>query len=473
LVIASFFFYGCLDIKFLLLLFGSIIFNFVTGRHIAQHTQYKAKISLAIGIVCNIGLLGYFKYTNFAISTLNSIGGFNLKYFDIALPLGISFYTFQQIAFLVDTYRKQTKEYNLLNYVLFVSFFPKLLLGPIVLHKEFFPQINNIRRKILDYKNILGGTGLFIMGLFKKIILADTFLNWANYGFDNSQHLELVSAWITSLSYTFQLYFDFSGYTDMALGIAWMFNIRLPINFNKPYLSLNIQDFWRRWHITLSRFIKNYIYIPLGGNRKSGFATYRNLILAFLIGGVWHGAGWTFVFWGFLHGIAMALHRYWQRFNIKMPNFLAWFLTFNFVNICWVFFRANNFENALNVLNGMIGLNGIVLPLVLKNKLASLSYYGIKFGPLNITDLTLQIKMNCFMFYCVLYLFIINFHKTRKLTPIYFDKCKCFLIREMREFLWCNQKWWILPILFIMILIGGLIFSVGGKEISSFVYTQF
>ncbi len=471
--LASLFFYGFLNIRFLPLLLFSIIINFVVGWYIAQNRRDKIKIFFAAGIIFNVAFLGFFKYTNFLITTFNNIGGLNLNHVDIALPLGISFFTFQQIAFLVDTYRKQTKEYNLLNYILFISFFPQLLLGPIVLHKEFIPQINSIKTKILDYKNILAGVSLFILGLFKKIMIADTFSTWANYGFKNSQHLEFLSAWITSLSYTFQLYFDFSGYTDMALGVALMFNIRLPDNFNRPYLSLNIQEFWRRWHITLSRFIKNYIYIPLGGNRKDSFNTSRNLIVVFLIGGIWHGAGWTFVFWGLLHGIAIVVHRSWKRLNITMPNLLAWFLTFNFVNICWVFFRAKNFENALNVLSGMIGLKGIVIPKLLEGKLAFLSHYGIQFGPLNITDINLQIKIDWFIFYCVLYLMITNFNKLKKIAPILSDRCEYFFMKELRGFFWCYQQWWLLPILFIMILIGGLIFITGGKEISSFIYTQF
>ena len=473
LCISSLCFYGLLNVKFLLLLFLSILFNFVIGWFIAQNGHDKSKVFITIGIIFNVAFLGFFKYTNFIITTINSVGDYNLHFVDIALPLGISFYTFQQIAFLVDTHRNQTKEYNLLNYILFISFFPKLLLGPIVLHNEFIPQFNNIRAKILNYKHILRGLSLFILGLFKKIIIADMFLNWANYGFDNSHHLEIISAWITSLSYTFQLYFDFSGYTDMALGVALMFNIKLPDNFNKPYLSLNIQEFWRRWHITLSRFILNYIYIPLGGNRKGSFNTYRNLVVVFLIGGIWHGAGWTFVFWGFLHGIAMAAHRSWKKLNIIMPKFLAWFLTFNFINICWIFFRARNFESALNVLSGMIGVNGIILPDSLEGKLAFLSQYGIQFGHLNITDLNLQIKFEYFLFFCGLYLVITNHYYINKIYPGFFNRCEYFFKNELRGFFWCYQQWWLVPMFFVMILVGGLIFKAGGQGISSFVYTQF
>jgi D-alanyl-lipoteichoic acid acyltransferase DltB (MBOAT superfamily) len=210
---------------------------------------------------------------------------------------------------------------------------------------------------VINYRNIAVGLFIFSIGLFKKVIIADTFAVWANAGFDTAITLNLFEAWATSLSYTFQLYFDFSGYTDMAIGISLMFNIKLPINFNSPYKALNIQDFWRRWHMTLSRFLRDYIYIPLGGNKKGSFRTYSNLLATFVIGGFWHGAGWTFLFWGFLHGMALIIHRLWSNLGFKMWTWLAWFITFNFVNIAWVFFRAKEWEDAVRVLGGMAGLS--------------------------------------------------------------------------------------------------------------------
>ncbi|MFY9070907.1 MBOAT family protein, partial [Aliarcobacter butzleri] len=213
-----------------------------------------------------------------------------------------------------------------------------------------------------NYRNIALGLFIFSIGLFKKVVIADTFAVWANAGFDTATTLNLIEAWATSLSYTFQLYFDFSGYTDMAIGISLMFNIKLPINFNSPYKALSIQDFWRRWHMTLSRFLRDYLYIPLGGNRKGNIRTYVNLITTFLLGGLWHGAGWTFIIWGLLHGIALAIHRFWQSLGFRMNKILAWFITFNFINITWIFFRAKDFESAMKVLGSMFSFDNVVLP---------------------------------------------------------------------------------------------------------------
>ena len=262
----------------------------------------------------------------------------------------------------------------------FISNFPQLIAGPIVHHKEMMPQFEDTKTKYINYKNIALGISIFALGLFKKVAIADTLSVYAVNGFDLAEELKFIEAWVTALAYTFQLYFDFSGYTDMAIGAALLFNIKLPINFNSPYKALNIQDFWRRWHITLSRFLRDYIYIPLGGSKKGDFITYRNLFLTFLIGGIWHGAGWTFVVWGMLHGIGTIIHRIWQKIGFKLNKFIAWFITFNFVNITWVFFRAHSFEDALKVLKGMFGLNGIVLPFSLSEKLNFLSGYGIEFN---------------------------------------------------------------------------------------------
>ena len=273
-----------------------------------------------------------------------------------------------------------TRQYDFLNYCLFVTFFPQLIAGPIVHHKEMMPQFANARNKIINYKNIALGLFIFSIGLFKKVVIADTFAVWVTNGFDKANVLNLFEAWATSLSYTFQLYFDFSGYCDMAIGAALLFNIKLPINFNSPYKALNIQDFWRRWHITLSRFLRDYIYIPLGGNRRGKFQTYINLMATFIIGGIWHGAGWTFVFWGFLHGVALVIQRIWSELGFRLNKFVAWFMTFNFINIAWIFFRAKEWGDALKVLKGMFGLSEIVLPNFLAAKLEFLSKYGVGFN---------------------------------------------------------------------------------------------
>lgn len=383
LVVSSLFFYGWWNPVYLPLILVSMVFNYVIGTSLTkdeEHKKVSKKQLLTVGIVGNIGLLGYFKYSDFFIENFNLAFGSGIPLLHLALPLAISFFTFQQIAYLVDSYKQETKEYDFLNYAVFVTFFPQLIAGPIVHHKEMMPQFANVRNKVKNYRNIALGLFIFSMGLFKKVVIADTFATWATAGFDTATTLHLYEAWATSLSYTFQLYFDFSGYTDMAIGAALLFNIRLPINFNSPYKATDIQDFWRRWHITLSRFLKDYVYIPLGGNRKGNFRTYNNLMATFIIGGIWHGAGWTFVFWGFLHGLALVIHRAWSSLGFKLWTWLAWLITFNFVNIAWVFFRAKEWDDAIKVLSGMIGLGGITLPNVLSNKLAFLSQYGIEFG---------------------------------------------------------------------------------------------
>jgi D-alanyl-lipoteichoic acid acyltransferase DltB (MBOAT superfamily) len=300
---------------------------------------------------------------------------------NIILPLGISFFTFTQIAFLVDAYKGKVQEYDLLNYMLFVTYFPHLLAGPILHHSEMMPQFISRWNRAVRWRNIAIGLFLFSIGLFKKVIIADTFSGWAHSGFDMADTLNFFEAWATSLSYTIQLYFDFSGYTDMAIGASLMFNIRLPINFNSPYKAKDIQDFWRRWHMTLSRFLRDYIYIPLGGNKVGKYRNYGNLFAVFLIGGLWHGASWMFVIWGALHGGAIIIHRIWKDLGFRMWGWLGWFITFNFVNIAWVFFRAEDFENASLVLRGMAGVgDGIVLPNELFSKLSFLKKYGIEFG---------------------------------------------------------------------------------------------
>ncbi|ABL01924.1 membrane bound O-acyl transferase, MBOAT family protein [Candidatus Ruthia magnifica str. Cm (Calyptogena magnifica)] len=385
LVCSSLFFYSWWNVAYLPIILSSMVFNYVIGRSLNKTCKNKSKgfskkSILIFGIVFNLSLLGYFKYTDFLIENFNLAFGSNAELLQLALPLAISFFTSQQIAYLVDSYRQETKEYDFLNYVLFVTFFPQLIAGPIVHHKEMMPQFANTRNKVKNYRNIAMGLFIFSIGLFKKVVIADTFAVWATQGFDVATTLNLFEAWATSLSYTFQLYFDFSGYTDMAIGLALLFNIRLPVNFNSPYKATDIQDFWRRWHMTLSRFMRDYVYIPLGGNKKGKFRTYNNLMATFVIGGLWHGAGWTFIFWGFLHGLALMVQRFWSKLGFKLWIWLAWLITFNFVNIAWVFFRAREWDDAVKVLGSMFSLDNIVIKETFSNKLNFLSEYNIQFG---------------------------------------------------------------------------------------------
>lgn len=309
------------------------------------------------------------------------------------------------------------------------------------------PQFANKWNMIKNYKNIALGLFIFSIGLFKKVIIADTFSIWANAGFDTAETLNFLEAWATSLSYSFQLYFDFSGYTDMAIGVSLIFNIKLPINFNSPYKALNIQDFWRRWHITLSRFLRDYIYIPLGGNRKSSFRTYANLLATFVIGGLWHGAGWTFMFWGFLHGIALIIHRIWSIFGIKMWTWLSWFITFNFINIAWVFFRAKEWDDAIKVLNGMMGFSGVVISNNFFKIFPFLLNYDVDFGIVteHINGGNKSLFWILFGIFFILFFnnsmekvksFSIN-NKTLFLTIIYF-LISIFSLNHVSEFLYFN-----------------------------------
>jgi len=383
LVSASLFFYSWWNIVYLPLILVSILFNYSIGTALSEEKEYRKvskKALLSVGVVANVLLLVYFKYMDFFIENINILTSSNILLLHLALPLAISFFTFQQIAYLVDSYRGETKEYNFLNYTVFVTFFPQLIAGPIVHHKEMMPQFANLRNSVINYRNIALGIFIFTIGLFKKVVIADTFAIWATSGFENAHELSLIASWITSLAYTIQLYFDFSGYTDMAIGAGLLFNIKLPINFDSPYKAMSIQDFWRRWHITLSRFLRDYIYIPLGGNRVVEFRVYSNLMITFIIGGLWHGAGWTFVLWGFLHGFALVIHRVWQRVGFGLYSIVAWFITFNFINITWIFFRADSISDAIAIIKSMFGFSGVVIPNMLHSIFNFFGLVNIEYG---------------------------------------------------------------------------------------------
>ncbi|WP_340394235.1 MBOAT family O-acyltransferase [Paenibacillus sp. FSL E2-0177] len=359
LTLASLVFYGYWNIKYVPLILISILFNYVMSHFIHTTTAKRRRPLLIFSLSTNILLLSYYKYTDFFIENWNEVTASNLSLHHLILPLGISFFTFTQIAYLVDVYRNQAREYNLLNYTLFVTFFPHLISGPILHHKDMMPQFDKLRNKVWNWNNIRKGTLFFSIGLGKKVILADTLAGYADNGFAAATYF--VDSWVAILSYTLQIYYDFSGYTDMAIGIALLFNIHLPQNFNEPYRAVSIRDFWRRWHITLSHFLRDYIYIPLGGNRKSFWISIRNVIITFLLGGFWHGAGWLFILWGLLHGVGQAVEKCWGRWGFSLPKWLSWLLTFIFVNITWVFFRAEHISQAFRLLKGMSGLNGVSL----------------------------------------------------------------------------------------------------------------
>lgn len=381
LVIASLTFYAQWDILYLPLLLASIIFNYIVGSTLERN---RKKYVLYFGVFVNLLLLGYFKYAAFFLTSWNYVLGSELAIPNIVLPLGISFFTFTQTAYLIDAYRGETKGYSFLTYCLFVTVFPHLIAGPILYHKHMIPQFTRLRNFIFSYKNFSIGITIFSIGLFKKVVIADSLAPWVKLAFDNAERLTFLEAWAGALAYTFQLYFDFSGYSEMAVGLGLMLNLKLPVNFNSPYQAVSIIDFWRRWHITLSEFLKNYLYIPLGGNRRGKFNQMKNIVITMTLGGLWHGAGWTFVAWGALHGFYLAINHAWRRTGIELPGLLKWALTFVCVVIGWVFFRAETMNDALSILYAMAHVGNIVLPGggVYESNLGFLQQFGISFGKL-------------------------------------------------------------------------------------------
>lgn len=383
LLLCSLYYYSYWNIAYLPLLLGSILVNFGLGWALNNPGGMLKKVPrLAIlwcGILFNVGLLGYFKYTDFFISTINSTFDARIGLMEIALPLGISYFTFIQISFLTAVYRGLSKETNILNYGLYVSFFPQVMSGPIVYHGEMMPQFTDPKNRRINYDNIMKGVLIFSIGLFKKTVIADNLALWAVQGFDQAQSLNFFEAWFTSLSYTFQLYNDFSGYIDMANGVALMLNIHLPLNFNSPYKATSIQDYWRRFHITLIRFLRDHVYIPLGGSKRGNFRIYLNIVIIFIIAGVWHGTLISYILWGLLSSAAMIIHRIWSRSGKRMNRYLAWFVTFNFVNFANLVFRSTSLRDTGKILRGMLGMNGIMLSEKLSG-IPVLNASGISFG---------------------------------------------------------------------------------------------
>ncbi len=357
----SLWFYGYFNPYYLLLITGSIIGNYAFYRLIIRLAGNTAKkTAMAAGITANLAVLGYFKYTDFFIENINMVFKTDIPLRNILLPLGISFFTFQQISFLVDAYRAEgdrVPRYALLEYAAFVAFFPQLVAGPIVTHDVLIPQLMDESKKSINWEYMSKGLAIFTLGLAKKVLLADAFGNVVNICFPTVELLNTTSAFIAMLAYTFQIYFDFSGYSDMAIGLGWMLGIDLPVNFNSPYRSRSVSEFWERWHMTLTSFFTNYVYIPLGGSRKGAARTYINTFIVFFLSGLWHGAGWTFILWGCMHGIVMILERAFSRYLIKIPGLIRWIFTFGFINVSWVFFRASDVKSAVTLLRCIAGLN--------------------------------------------------------------------------------------------------------------------
>lgn len=358
LFVASIIFYSYDHVKYVFLLLGSILVNWLISRFLIQK---RNRLYLCMGIALNIFIIFYFKYLNFFLENINKLFRLEFGLREIILPLGISFITFQQISYLVDSYRGETKEYHFLEYAAFISFFPQLVAGPIVLHKEMVPQFRDIGKKSFNHENFAKGLYAFSIGLFKKVIIADTFNKAVVWGWENYDQLVSLEIIIIMLSYTFQIYFDFSGYSEMAYGIGKMFNIDIPVNFNCPYKSCSIIEFWKRWHMTLTRFFREYVYIPLGGSKRGEIRTYINIMIVFFLSGLWHGANWTFILWGVLHGIAQMLNRIFASKWEKCNRIFQWLITFSFLNVMWLLFRADDIGQAWMLLTRAIKMETLTI----------------------------------------------------------------------------------------------------------------
>jgi D-alanyl-lipoteichoic acid acyltransferase DltB (MBOAT superfamily) len=450
---ASLLFYGVWNPRYLVLILGSIGINYAIGRWLAANASAPhrtRKLLLWLGLAFNLGLLGYFKYVDFFISNVNGLTGLSLPLQRIALPLAISFFSLQQITFIVDAYEGLVKETDLVHYALFVTVFPHLIAGPITHHRTMVGQFADVERRQFKLENLTTGIFVFSIGLAKKVLLADNLARAASEGFKNATRLSLPESWLASLSYTFQLYFDFSGYADMAIGAALMLGLNIPVNFSSPFRARGMVEFWQRWHMTLSNFITTYLYTPM--LRAAKRATLGKAMLvtltAMLIAGLWHGAAWTFVIFGALHGVGIVVNQVWKRkVKKKLPGFLAWLITFSFVNMTFVFFRANSLSDALHILKAMVGINGITVPISMEGRFGALKRFGVQFGTIPMATDTL---FRGFLLLALGFLIVFAFKNTEELTKEFKPGWRSsvgvaaalvgsiFCLTEITEFLYFN-----------------------------------
>jgi alginate O-acetyltransferase complex protein AlgI len=494
LVVASLFFYGWWNPVYLVLIVSSMLINFAIGRSMARIGGAKSdyrRSRLIFGIILNLSLLGYFKYAMFLVESVGFVSGRDYSIDEIILPLAISFFTFQQIAYLIDAYEGSASEYSFTHYALFVTFFPQLIAGPIVHHAEMMPQFMRGEALRPRYRNFAIGGTIFAIGLFKKTVLADGVAQYSTPVFAaayNGVTLDFFQAWGGSLAYTMQLYFDFSGYSDMAIGSARLFGVRLPINFFSPYKATSIVEFWRRWHMTLSRFLRDYLYIPLGGNRRGKIRRHANLLVTMLLGGLWHGAGWTFVMWGALHGSYLIVNHLWhwvcQKCGLMgMRNHVlwkatAWLITFVAVVVGWVFFRAESFDAAVVILRGMAGLNGASIPNAISVRLGSemagfLRLFGVEShlggGEVFVYTFAWVIGL---MFLTVIAPNTVQLMQKYRPTVDHYSNPETYAVQPFRKTInaiqWRPNRWWAIVISFA----AGLGF-LALSSVSEFLYFQF
>jgi D-alanyl-lipoteichoic acid acyltransferase DltB (MBOAT superfamily) len=489
LVAASLFFYGWWNPTYIGLLLASILGNHVAGMAIARAhaigASRRRQMLLAGAVAANLALLGYYKYANFFRANLDALGITHIGTLGIVLPLGISFFTFTQIAFLIDTAQGEVREYNLIHYALFVTYFPHLIAGPILHHKEMMPQFAHSQTYRFSYLNASVGLTIFLIGLFKKTFLADSMAPAAGEVFaaaEAGRYLQFFEAWFGALAYTLQLYFDFSGYSDMAIGLARLFGIVLPLNFASPYKATSITEFWRRWHMTLSRFLRDYLYFPLGGNRHGPSRRYLNLMVTMLLGGLWHGAGWTFVAWGGLHGAYLVIHQLWrsqfkgQGIALSRPfkyiaTPVAVAITFGAVVIGWVLFRAATFTGAMRMLAAMSGRHGFALPKswsydLQKSLVDRIEHWGFEF-----TATAAQLDIALIWWIPALLAIVWLLPNTQQLMREFhpaLGRIETEGRSRLARITWAPKLWWMIAIALI-----GLLALASGNDVSQFLYFQF
>lgn len=456
----SLWFYGFSNPSYLPVICGSIIVNYLIYFFMSKMSERKnKKILMILGVVFNLGLLGYFKYVDFFIENVNAMFKQDMRLLKIALPLGISFFTFQQISFVIDAYKGEVGKCNFLEYASFVSYFPQLVAGPIVSHDEILPQLRDQSKKLPSWKNLSMGFYVFTLGLAKKMLIADTFgkmvdegyitvINVMNYG---GQSINTVEAVLICLAYAFQLYFDFSGYCDMAIGIAKMMNIELPLNFDSPYKSANAGEFWKRWHMTLNRFLTKYVYIPLGGSRKGIAITCINTLLVFFMSGLWHGASWGFVIWGLINGLCVVLYRLCRKVIDKIPHAITCLCTFLMYAFSLIFFRAEKVSVAIAFIKRMFSFEfGTINPKL---------YEGFEFPEFEKVFSVLPVEKYAAMI-CLVIFFVLAF------VMVFFCKNSVQQMKQMEE-----RKPKIFNAVLLAVLFVWCIVSLG--EVSTFLYFNF